>query len=391
MNLPEKYISDFNSIVQLIGNARKRAFIKVNEELINLYWNVGKIISEKVENANWGSGVVEELANFIKEKNPDIKGFNRRGLYRMKQFYETYCSESEFYKLWYNLQDNEKSNITSQIVSPLATQLQKPEKKEDTFVSPLATQFQKPEKKENTFVSAVLTQITWTNHLEILSGCKSVEEKLFYLMMSQREHLSKMELRRQIKTSVFERTMLADKIVSALPTQLPETAKNVFKDTYIFEFLNFPKDYSENDLRKALIKNLKDFILELGKGFSFIGEEYRIQVSNHDYHIDLLFYHRDLNCLVVFELKIEEFKPEFLGKMNFYLEAIDRELKREHENPSIGVLLCKGKDSEVVEFAMARNISPALIADYETKLIDKKLLQQKLHELTEIFEQNIKK
>ena len=252
----------------------------------------------------------------------------------MKQFYETYCPESEFYKLWYNLQDNKKSNITSQIVSPLATQIQKPEKK---------------------------------------------------------EHLSKMELRRQIKTSVFERTMLADKIVSALPTQLPETAKNVFKDTYIFEFLNFPKDYSENDLKKALIKNLKDFILELGKGFSFIGEEYRIQVSNRDYHIDLLFYHRDLNCLVVFELKIEEFKPEFLGKMNFYLEAIDRELKREHENPSIGVLLCKGKDSEVVEFAMARNISPALIADYETKLIDKKLLQQKLHELTEIFEQNIKK
>jgi predicted nuclease of restriction endonuclease-like (RecB) superfamily len=387
MSFPEKHINDFNKIVQLINDARKRAFIKVNEELINLYWNVGKIISEKVEYANWGAGVVDELVNFIKEKNPEINSFNRRGLYRMKQFYETYCTGSECYGIWNDLQDNSKPNMLSQFVSAVPTQIQQSEKEEDTFVSPTATQFQKPEK--DTFVSAVLTQITWTNHLEILSGCKSAEEKLFYLMMSQREHWSKMELRRQIKSAVFERTMLVNKIVSPQATQLPETVKNVFKDTYIFEFLNLPKDYSENDLRKALIKNLKDFILELGKGFSFIGEEYRVQVGNHDYYLDLLFYHRDLQCLVVFELKIEEFKPEFIGKMNFYLEALDREMKREHENPSIGVLLCKGKDTEVVEYAMARNISPALVADYETKLIDKKLLQQKLHELAEFFEQNI--
>ena len=160
MNLPERHISDFNKIIQLINDARKRAFIKVNEELINLYWNVGKIISKKVENANWGAGVVDELANFIKEKNPDIRSFNRRGLYRMKQFYETYRPGSDCYKLWYDLQTDSESNIFSQIVSPLATQ------------------FQKPEKEADTFVSAVLTQITWTNHLEILSGCKSAEEKL---------------------------------------------------------------------------------------------------------------------------------------------------------------------------------------------------------------------
>lgn len=373
MNLPEKHISDFNKIVQLINDARKRAFIKVNEELINLYWNVGKIIYEKLENAKWGAGVVDELVNFIKEKNPEINGFNRRGLYRMKQFYETYCTGSECYGIWNDLQDNSKPNMLSQIVSAVPTQIQQSEKEEDTFVS------------------AVLTQISWSNHLEILSGCKSTEEKLFYLVMTKREHWSMRELRRQIQTAIFERTILADKIVSPQATQLPETVKNVFKDTYIFEFLNLPKDYSENDLRKALIKNLKDFILELGKGFSFIGEEYRVQVGNHDYYLDLLFYHRDLQCLVVFELKIEEFKPEFIGKMNFYLEALDREMKREHENPSIGVLLCKGKDTEVVEYAMARNISPALVADYETKLIDKKILQAKLHELAEIFEQNIEK
>jgi hypothetical protein len=137
-----------------------------------------------------------------------------------------------------------------------------------------------------------------------------------------------------------------------------------------------------------LIKNLQNFILEMGKGFTYMGNEYRLQVGNKDYYTDLLFYHRDLQCMVLFELKIEEFQPEFLGKLNFYLEALDRDVKRNHENPSIGILLCKGKDVEVVEYALARNISPALIADYETKLIDKKLLAHKLHELTEQFYRN---
>ncbi|MBC8402819.1 MAG: DUF1016 family protein [Candidatus Marinimicrobia bacterium] len=152
----------------------------------------------------------------------------------------------------------------------------------------------------------------------------------------------------------------------------------------MFEFLGLPKYFSESDLQKSLIANLKNFILELGKGFSFIGEEYRVEVGNHDYYIDLLFYHRDLQCLVVVELKIEDFKPEFLGKMNFYLEVLDREFKKDHENPSIGILLCKGKDTEVVEFALARNISPTQIADYETRLIDKQMLRDKLHELLEM-------
>jgi predicted nuclease of restriction endonuclease-like (RecB) superfamily len=186
----------------------------------------------------------------------------------------------------------------------------------------------------------------------------------------------------------FYETYNDNEIVSPVVTQLED--KNIFKDTYVFEFLNLPKNYSEKDLRKALVSNLKDFILELGKGFSFVGEEYRVEVGNHDYYIDLLFFQRDLQCLAAIELKIEEFKPEFIGKMNFYLEALDCDLKKEHEKPSVGILLCKGKDEEVVEFALARNISPTLIADYETKLIDKKLLQKKLRELV-LFENEIRK
>jgi hypothetical protein len=147
-----------------------------------------------------------------------------------------------------------------------------------------------------------------------------------------------------------------------------------------------PTEHFENDLKKALVANFKKFILEIGKGFAYLGDEYRLQVGNHDYYLDLLFYQRDLQCLVVFELKIEEFKPEFLGKLNFYLEALDRDVKRDNENPSIGVLLCKGKDETVVEYALSRSLSPAVIADYETKLPDKKLLQTKLNEFLQLFE-----
>lgn len=152
----------------------------------------------------------------------------------------------------------------------------------------------------------------------------------------------------------------------------------------MLDFLNLPAEVSEHDLQKSIIQNLKDFILEIGKDFTFIGEEYRVQVGNHDYYIDLLFYHRGLSCLVAFELKIGEFKPEYVGKINLYLEALDREVKKENENPSVGVILCASKDDEVVEFALSRSLSPTMVSEYNLKLIDKKLLQRKLKEYIEL-------
>lgn len=368
--------SEFENILQLITEARNRAFSKVNAELVMLYFNVGNIVSEKVANGIWGEGTVDELANYIAAKMPGMSGFNRRGLYRMKQFYETYSPNSDCYKFWKDAYLGKK--ILN--VSPTATHLENSKNSDPVFVSPLATQIQTTENEHLKFVSTVLTQTTWTNHLEILSGAKSAEEKLFYLLISIKEKLNKLELRRQIKSATFERTMMGNKIVSAVRTQLPE---GIFKDPYVFEFLDLPDGYSENDLEKSLIKNLQKFIIEIGKGFAYMGNQFRLQVGNKDYYTDLLFYHRDLQCMVLFELKIEEFEPEFLGKLNFYLEALDRDVKRLHENPSIGIFLCKGKDTEVVEYAMARNVSPAMIADYETKLIDKKVLANKLHQLVE--------
>ena len=156
---------------------------------------------------------------------------------------------------------------------------------------------------------------------------------------------------------------------------------NSFKDSYVFEFLNLSEPFSESELQKGLIKQMKTFILELGRDFIFIGEEYKVMVGNSDFYLDLLFYHRGLQCLVAFELKTDKFKPEHLGKLNFYLEALDRDVKKQNENPSIGILLCKDKDNEVVEYALSRSLSPTMVAEYQTQLPDKKLLQQKLHEL----------
>lgn len=329
---------------------------------------MGKIVSEKVSSGNWGESTVQQLADFIQSSVPNLSGFNRRGLYRMKQFFELYTPENEVFKLWLN-------TTTPKVPSP-ATQIPGDTQK----VSSTLTHLQNIDNQHNKFVSTVLTQLQWSSHLHILSKTQSAEETLFYLLLAVTEKLAVRELERQLKTATFERTILSNKLASGAQPQLP---KNFFKDPYIFEFLDLPDGHSEKDLEKAITLNLQKFILEIGKGFTYMGEQFRVQVGNRDYRTDLLFYHRDLQCLVLFELKIEDFEPEFLGKLNFYLEALDRDVKRPHENPSIGILLCKGKEIEVVEYAMARNISPAIIADYETKLIDRKTLADKLHQLTQ--------
>jgi len=315
----------FTDIIQLIKQSRTNAIRAVNAELINLYWNIGEYISKKIEQSEWGDSVVTELANFIQTYEPEIKGFSDKNIWRMKQFYETY---KDFPKL-----------------SPL------------------------------------VREISWTNNLLIFSRCKTIEEMEFYLKIVKQENYSKRELDRQISASFFERTMIGNSKLSPAVRESNNDFSNAFKDSYVFEFLNLPDPHSESDLQRGLVRQMKNFILEIGKDFLFIGEEYKLQVGNSDFYIDLLFYHRGLQCLVAFELKADKFKPDHLGQLNFYLEALDRDVKKPNENPSIGVLLCKDKDSEVVEYALSRSLSPTMVSEYKTQLPDKKLLQQKLHEL----------
>ncbi len=213
-----------------------------------------------------------------------------------------------------------------------------------------------------------------------------MEERIFYMNMCIKEHLSKRELERQIDSAYYERYMLSQNPITPAIVHAKKATGNVFLDTYVLDFLGMSENYSEHDLQRSIVRNLKNFILEFGKDFTFVGEEYRVQVGNHDYFIDLLFFHRGLSCLVAFELKIGEFKPEYVGKINLYLEALDREVKKENENPSVGIILCASKDDEVVEFALSRTLSPTMVSEYNLKLIDKKILQKKLKEYIELME-----
>ncbi len=327
--IPGEDLQDsFAEVVGMIEQARQRAFQAVNTTLVELYWQVGEYISRKLETSAWGEGVVEQLAAYIARKHPDLKGFTRRNLFRMRQFYETY--------------------------------------RDDEIVSPL------------------VRQLPWTQNLLILSRCKRPEEREFYLRLCLREHWGKRELERQLAGALFERSIVAPPIVSPLVTQLHPEAATVFKDSYLLDFLDLPEVHSEHDLQQALVANLRKFLLELGADFTFVGERFRLQVGGRDFVLDLLFFHRGLNCLVAIELKIDEFQPEYLGKLEFYLEALDRDVRKVHERPSIGVLLCATKDNEVVEYALSRALSPALVAEYQTRLPDKTLLQAKLHEFYEL-------
>jgi predicted nuclease of restriction endonuclease-like (RecB) superfamily len=213
---------------------------------------------------------------------------------------------------------------------------------------------------------------------------KNDEEREFYLILTSKNNYSYRELERQINSLLFERTMISNEVNKDIIMRSP--GLGALRDRYVLEFLDVHERHKEKELRKAIIANLRDFILEFGKDFTYVGDEYRVQVGNHDFYIDLLFYNRSLSCLVAVELKVDEFIPEHLGKLEFYLEALDRDVKKPNENPSVGLILCAKKDDEVVEYALSRSMSPALIAEYQTHLPQKTILASKLRELRELAE-----
>jgi predicted nuclease of restriction endonuclease-like (RecB) superfamily len=232
-------------------------------------------------------------------------------------------------------------------------------------------------------LSTLLRQISWSNNLAIMSRCKTIEERAFYLNLCVHDRLSFRQLERQIDSALYERNAVGSPKLSTMLREIAPQAEQIFRDQYVMEFIGGKEYEHENSMKAALVKQMKKFILELGKDFLFYDEEFRLQVGNSDFRIDLLFYHRELQCLVAFELKMEKFKPEHLGQLNFYLEALDRDVRKPKENPSIGILLCKDKDDTVVEYALSRSLSPTMVAEYQLCLPDKALLQQKLHDIIE--------
>lgn len=315
----------FAEVLALIEAARGRAYQAVNAELVDLYWQLGAYLSRKIESAEWGAGVVDELAATIARRYPGMRGYTRPNLFRMRQFYEAY--------------------------------------------------------RGNKKVSALLRQLPWTHHMIILGQAKPPEAQEFYLLAAINGRWSSRELERQIATGAALRSASSAKKVSPAVALTHPTALEEFKNAYSLEFLSMHEGHSEADLHGALLRNLGRFINELGRDFCFVGSEYPVQIGKQDFAIDLVFFHRALRCLVAFELKVDKFKPADLGQLSFYVEALDRDVKKAHERPSIGVLLCATKDDEVVEYALARTASPTLVAEYQTLLPPKEVLRRKLHEL----------
>ena len=318
-------LMQYKEIIKDLKNKFKshqiKASIKVNNELLQFYWYMGQKIIEVQKEYKWGSKFLENLSKDLSREFLDVKGFSKRNL--------------ELIRKWVKFWDHEN---TKQLVSQLF-------------------------------------QIPWGHNIVIIQKCKNLNEALFYVQNTIKHGISRSVLIHQIESGLYERSKKAiNNFDLTLPPTNSDLAKEITKDPYIFDFLTLSEDYKEKELEDALIENIKDFLLELGSGFAFVGKQYPLQVGNSEFRIDLLFYHIKLHCFIVIELKTTEFKPEFAGKLNFYISAVDGILKSDKDNPTIGILICKSKDNLVVEYALKDINKPIGVSEYRlTKELPKEL------------------
>lgn len=368
--------AQFAEVIDIIQQHKSHASQVVNNEILLTAWCVGKYVSEKLKTEEWGSKVVCQLSEYIRSNHPEIKGFSRSSIYNMVMFYDEYSSKS--------FKNAVEKYLGSQIVQPAITQF-------DNNVSEPSNNIMKPTMNKQIVqmpsgqFPKILFLTTLSNHYDILGRCRNFEEQLFYILYAHKERLSHKELQRAITTQTYE-TLLSDK--NNMSKGLLETYPNspiMFKDTYFIDFLNLPKRHSEKRLKNGLLEHMKQFILELGKDFIFMDQEYCLNVGASSFKADLLFFHRGLQALVAVELKKTKFHPRDLGQLEFYLEALDRDVKRSNENPSIGIILCPDADKVVVEYAMSRSMSPTMVAEYKRILIPQEKMQQQLKEFCQFF------
>lgn len=366
----------FGEVIDIILRHKSRASKAVNEELLLTAWHVGGYVSAKLKSEEWGNKVVTQLSEYIRSKRPDIKGFGRSSIYNMVLFYEEYSTAA--------FAATVEKYLNSEFVQPRIGQIEASRsiQKASVIVQPKTAQIVQPEIGQ---MPKILEMTTLTNHIEILCRCKSNEERIFYILYANKEHLVKRELQRCISNQTYT-ALLGNK--DNMSKGLLETYPNapvMFKDTLFVDFLDLPKKHSEARLRNGLIEHMKQFILELGKDFIFMDQEYRLNIGASTFKADLLFFHRGLQALVAVELKKTKFHPRDLGQLEFYLEVLDRDVKRSNENPSIGIILCPEADRVVVEYAMSRSMSPTMIAEYKRILIPQERMQEKLNEFCNLF------
>lgn len=356
--------AQFELVNSIIERHRSVAISMVNIEALLVNWEVGQFISKQLQASHWGTKVVSDLADYLKRQNPKRRGYSKRNLYNMVNFYELY-STPQFCQLAKSLSLNEFVQLpTAQISSDAIVQLSTAQSQDLVF--------------EN--MPSILSLISFTNHIEIINRCKSYEERVFYILFSAHQRLKTEELRRSIVNQTYYSLMDKEKMLSPkMLTEYPNT-EFILKDKAFVDFLNLPLKHNEHHLHKGLLEHMKEFILELGKDFLFVDSEYGVEVGGSTKRIDLLFFHRALQCLVAIELKAVDFQPEFVGKMDMYLEALDRDVKHDNENPSIGIILCPSADRSMVEYTLNRSLSPTMVAEYKRKLIPQEIMMRSLNE-----------
>ncbi|MCC8119637.1 MAG: PDDEXK nuclease domain-containing protein [Bacteroidales bacterium] len=362
--------TQFSELLTIIQGHRSAASRAVNTEQLQMAWEVGAYVSSKLKTEQWGSKVVTQFVEYAHKLMPDLYGFSRRSIYNMVMFFEEYSSKT--------FSDVLNRYMPSSIVqAPAQLSLSQPSSPSSIVQAP--TQLQ-----------TLLNQTTFSKHVVILNQCKVPEERLFYILYTHKERLSFRELQRCISTDTFTNLLGSKDNLSKGLKEMYPSSPVLFKDTTYLDFLGLPKNHNEMALREGISSHMKEFILELGKDFIFMGEEYPLEVGGETFHVDLLFFHRGIQALCAVELKKTPFHPKDMGQLNFYLEALDRDVKRSNENPSVGILLCPSANKTVVEYAMSRNMSPTLVAEYKRQLIPKEKMQILLDEYCEYLNEELK-
>ncbi|MGJ0321554.1 PDDEXK nuclease domain-containing protein [Aliarcobacter cryaerophilus] len=318
----KQFLFDIKSKIQ---SAQLKAHIKVNEEMLKLYWEIGSMIISKQKESSWGDKILENISKDLKEEFPALQGFSLRNIHYMKKWV-----------LFYSNSQQSVDEIVQQLV-------------------------------------AQIFQIPWGHNIHIISKAKNIDEALFYISKTIENNYSRAQLVEQMSKELYLRSGKAvTNFESKLPKPQSALANEITKDPYNFDFLTLRESYDEKELEEALIQNMTKFLLELGSGFAFVGQQYKITVDNNDFKIDLLFYHVKLHCFVVVELKTTDFKPEYTGKLNFYITAVDEQIKTKFDNPTIGILICKSKSDTIVEYALRNVNTPIGISEYQlTEILPK--------------------
>ncbi len=375
MQLDKEYKNWISELKLKVRSAQIKAAIAVNRELILFYWDLGNMLSDKIKKSQWGDKVLENVSKDLKEEFPDMKGFSKTNLKYIKGFYEYFSSN---FVISHQAGDQLLINNYKDIIHG-----------EDSLKSLLDTKSHQAGDQLNAFIKNDVAIIPWRHIVEIINKSKSFKETLFYIQKTIENNWSRDVLSLQIKSNLYQRQGTAiTNFSNTLSEPFSDLAQQTLKDPYIFDFLQLTEGYKEKDIENQLVNHIKKFLLELGKGFAFVGQQYHLEIAENDYYLDLLFYHIRLKSYVVIELKNTAFIPEYAGKLNFYLSAVDTILKQIDDKPTIGILICREKNNIEAEFAL-RDINKTMgVSEFELTNIIPENLKSSLPTIEEL-EQNL--